>query len=313
VPRLGAEKTGPANDADHPLAVDARGVVKSFPAEKRYRHIVLHPFRVERRLALRGVSLTVACGETVALVGPNGAGKTTLLKILAGLLIPDEGDIIVQGDCSRANGRHSTEARLVISEERSFYWRLTGRQNLLFFGLLNGIDDHSPGGEIDQTLQQVGLGEFADLPFRHYSTGMKQRLALARGLLGNPALLLLDEPTRSLDADGKREIHELLHALNQQGVTLVVATHDHAEVTALDAQPETLEQPQTAAVDELSHGPGHTIHLVKQLMNLTDREHRGNPSMVPRLHGSGEVAWFALQAAPEHENQSVESLLLCGD
>jgi len=170
---------------------------------KRYRE--WHPFRRGRRartdtLALDRVSFSVDEGETVALLGPNGAGKTTLLKIIATLLYVSSGRVLIHGCDVRTD---SLRARrligLVTSDERSFYWRLTGRQNLTFFAALFGLARRSIGARVGALLDVTGLTEAGDRPFHTYSSGMKQRLAIARGLLADPRIVLYDEPTRSLD------------------------------------------------------------------------------------------------------------------
>jgi ABC-2 type transport system ATP-binding protein len=150
--------------------------------------------------SLRGVSFELREGETLGLLGPNGAGKTTLLKIIATLLYPTSGKVSLFG---RDVCEHPIWARrqlgLVTCDERSFYWRLTGRQNLSFFACLYGLGKRQGDERIEELLHILGLTDAAELPYLGYSSGMKQKMAIARGLLGNPLLALYDEPTRSLD------------------------------------------------------------------------------------------------------------------
>ncbi len=150
--------------------------------------------------ALQDVSFTVRQGETIGLLGPNGAGKTTLLKIIATLLYPGTGRVLLHGhdvleDPVTARGMMG----LVTCDERSFYWRLTGRQNLSFFGTLYGLSKRQTAERSEPLLETLGLSSAADRPYHTYSSGMKQKLAIARGLLAEPRLVLYDEPTRSLD------------------------------------------------------------------------------------------------------------------
>jgi len=150
--------------------------------------------------SLRGVSFELREGETLGLLGPNGAGKTTLLKIIATLLYPTSGKVTFFG---RDVCEHSIWARkqigLVTCDERSFYWRLTGRQNLSFFANLFGLNKKHADERIEELLGILGLTDAANSAYLGYSSGMKQKMAIARGLLTNPALALYDEPTRSLD------------------------------------------------------------------------------------------------------------------
>jgi ABC-2 type transport system ATP-binding protein len=150
--------------------------------------------------ALQDVSLEVGEGEMVGLLGPNGAGKTTLSKIIATLIYPSAGEVLlfgqeVRSDACAARGMMG----LVTCDERSFYWRLTGRQNLNFFGALYGVSKRDLADRSAELLATLDLSAAADRPYHSYSSGMKQKLAIARGLLSHPRLLIYDEPTRSLD------------------------------------------------------------------------------------------------------------------
>jgi ABC-2 type transport system ATP-binding protein len=187
-------------------------------------------------LALQAVSLEVSAGSIVGLLGPNGAGKTTLLKILAGLILPTAGTARVGGWDTRADERKVKGALgLMTSDERSFYWRLTGRQNLRFFGSLHGLHGRTLEERIRYLLHRLELEEPADKPFGDYSSGMKQRLAMARALLHDPPVLLLDEPTRSLDPISakhlRRFIADELHG--REGKALLLATHNLPEAEQL--------------------------------------------------------------------------------
>lgn len=163
--------------------------------------------------ALRDISFTVREGETVGLLGPNGAGKTTLLKIISSLLYPSSGRVLVQGlDLVKDSLKARSIMGLVTCEDRSFYWRLTGRQNLDFFANLYGIPRRKAVERVEILFETLGLAYAADRPFHSYSSGMKQKLAIARGLLGDPSLVLYDEPTRSLDPLSTQNIHQWILA-----------------------------------------------------------------------------------------------------
>jgi ABC-2 type transport system ATP-binding protein len=188
--------------------------------------------------ALTDVSLEVADGEVVCLMGENGAGKSTLLRILAGLLTPSTGRAQVAGeDVSQAGGGgdYRRKVALVVGDERSFMWALSGRQNLLFFGALHGLSRAQAAARADDLLDRVGLNGADHRRFAEYSRGMRQRLALARGLLGDPLVLLLDEPTLGLDPVGARDLRRFMReqVIRAEGRTALVASNDPAEVKML--------------------------------------------------------------------------------
>jgi ABC-2 type transport system ATP-binding protein len=184
-------------------------------------------------VALAGIDLEVRPGEVVALLGPNGAGKSTLLRILSTLLTPDGGSASV---CGVDVGSSPAEARkligVMIGDERSLYWRLSGRRNLLFYAALRGMGAAEAREVVGSLLARVGLTEGADRPVRGYSSGMRARLSLARALLGHPPVLLLDEPTRSLDPIAAVEFRELAGELAGEHRAVLTATHDLHEAVA---------------------------------------------------------------------------------
>lgn len=213
-------------------AIRVQGLKKSYPVVKRYREILLHPFRRKWVRALNGIDLDVRPGECFCLLGPNGAGKTTLIKILSTLVLPDEGNAFVNGhDVSREPNKIKSSIGYAINDERSFYWRLTGRQNLDFFAALNGLHSAQKRKKIEEVLNLTGLQEAADLRFNTYSTGMRQMMAFARVLLNEPKILFVDEPTRSLDPQAAQKIRKFLREdmVGKQGRTVFWATHNLAE------------------------------------------------------------------------------------
>jgi heme exporter protein A len=176
------------------------------------------------RAALDGVGFELAAGESLVVLGPNGAGKTTLLRILATLLRPTSGEVDVLG-CSLPREAWKLRGRVgYLGHEPLLYRDLTGRENLLFHARLHGIDGESAGARIDELLAAAGMSRRADERIAELSAGMRQRLAICRCVLHEPALLLLDEPDSNLDADGR----ELARALVGPGGgrTRVVVTHD---------------------------------------------------------------------------------------
>jgi len=183
--------------------------------------------------ALREVTLSVGRGEIFGLMGPNGAGKTTLLRLLATLLPPSRGGGRIGGaDLVRQAATVRRLVALASGEERGFYWRLSGRENLEFFAGVLGISPSAGRRRADEVLELVDLLPMAHQPVAQYSTGMRQRLGIARALLGTPAVLLLDEPTRSLDPMNALGVQTLVGRLAADwGTTVVLATHnlDEAE------------------------------------------------------------------------------------
>ena len=210
-------------------------VTMRFPKPRRYKDYVLMPFaKPEFATALKNISLEVKDGDRLALLGANGAGKTTLLKLVGGLLYPTEGKVTINGhDTTRANQRARKSVGFVLNEERSFYWRMTGRQNLQFFGALDNLRGEELDGKINELLVLVGMDQHADKPFGNYSSGMKQRLAIARGLISDPEILILDEPTRTLDPIAAIEMKELILEKIHGNRTLLIATHRLDEALSL--------------------------------------------------------------------------------
>ena len=216
-------------------AILVEEVWKSFPRRRPVKEVLSHPFRRPDRVsALEGVSLEVARGEIVGLLGPNGAGKTTLLKTLCGLVLPERGRVEVLGVPAGSNSL-ARVLGLVHGEERSFYWRLTARENLEFYARLHGIPTSRRAGLIDRLLERVRLLEDANRRFGDFSSGMRQRMAIARALLADPPVLLMDEPTRSLDPVSASELREWiadeLHRRDRKAI--LIATHNLKEAETL--------------------------------------------------------------------------------
>ncbi|MGD8805752.1 MAG: ABC transporter ATP-binding protein [Chloroflexota bacterium] len=212
------------------VAIETQQLSKTFHGSRGWRRAA-HNQRIP---AVAGVDLTVPAGELFGLLGANGAGKTTLVKILCSLILPDDGSATVAGHDLSQPGKIRQSVGLVVSDERSFYWRLTARQNLAFFAAMYDLRGRQAEGRIDQVLEQVELQPIADRAFSVLSAGMRQRLAMARSLLHRPQLLFLDEPSRSLDPVAKAHLHALIRQLNgEQGVTIFLITHDLGEAEAL--------------------------------------------------------------------------------
>jgi ABC-2 type transport system ATP-binding protein len=183
--------------------------------------------------ALQGVDLVVQAGEVVGLVGPNGAGKTTLIKIISTLLDATTGTATV-GGYNVMTDPVAVRQRigLVLADDRSLYWRLTGRQNLEFFGVMQGLGWREATRRADEMLARVGLADRDKLVFG-YSSGMRARLSIARAMLGRPPLLVLDEPTRALDPVATAAVGQLLRATAAEGVAVLLSSHRLDELEAV--------------------------------------------------------------------------------
>jgi ABC-2 type transport system ATP-binding protein len=213
--------------------LEVEHVSKRFEPPPRLLRLLSRVASPEPVQALTDVSLFVAPGEVVGLVGANGAGKTTLLHIVASLLEPTTGRVVIDGLEARTE---SIEVRrrlgIVIADDRGFYWRLTGRQNLALFGVLAGLPRAEADRRAGELLEEAGLAHRDRMVFG-YSSGMITRLHLARALLANPPLLLLDEPSRSLDPLVKKQVTRLLRRLADDGHAVLLSSHDLDEVVAI--------------------------------------------------------------------------------
>ena len=183
--------------------------------------------------ALRHATFSVEPGEVVGLVGPNGAGKTTLIKIIGTLLEPTSGRATLSGfDVVAQSMQVRERIGVVLADERGLYWRLSGRRNLELFGVLNGLTRTDARARAETLLDLVDLADRDKLVFG-YSSGMRTRLNLARALLTNPEVLVLDEPTRSLDPIAAEWVGDLLRRLADEGHAVLMASHRLDEVVAV--------------------------------------------------------------------------------
>jgi ABC-2 type transport system ATP-binding protein len=249
-------------------AVETKDLVKTFERGRRtiWQRIRREPDKRDRFSAVDGIDLVVEAGEIFGLLGPNGAGKTTTMKMLATLLIPTSGTIRVLGIDPLERPRE-VRARLgaMLSGERSLYWKLTGRENLEYFAALYHVPPSETKARIANVLAAVKLADRADDYVERYSTGMRQRLALARALLPNPPLVVLDEPTVGLDPQASRDLRDRVRELKAQGRTVLLTTHymeeadqlcdrvaiiDHGRIVALDT-PAALKR--TIRAEEVVH------------------------------------------------------------
>jgi ABC-2 type transport system ATP-binding protein len=258
-------------------AIRADNLTKIYVKRRSLREMARAPWgRAERVTALREVSFEARAGEIYGLIGPNGAGKTTLLKILACLVLPTEGSAHVRGaDVIRDDGAVRRSIGFATSDERSFYWRLTGRENLEFFARLYELDASTARRRTAELIKEVDLGEVADQQFMSISTGMKQRLAIARALLHDPPVLCLDEPTRSLDPIAAKHLRSFVsHRLKrEQGKAVLLATHNLQEAEEMCDRVAILDRGRIlrqGSVNEITSGLPGREHYVLNVADLSE-------------------------------------------
>lgn len=222
-------------------------------------------FRSEKRcvVALRDVTLEVRPGEIFGLLGPNGAGKTTLIKVITTLLIPTSGEAWVNGfNVQRDEDKVRASVGCMLMGERGLYWKLTGRENLEYFGALYHLSSAMRRRHAVETLDLLDLGDIADRTVETYSSGQKMKLAFGKALINDAPLLVLDEPTNTLDLPSASELRLIVRRLNAEGKTVIYTTHIMAEA-------ETLCD-RVAIID---HGQLLALGTVKDLKESLKRDH----------------------------------------
>ena len=264
---------------------------------------------VKENVAVADVSLQVPAGVVFGLLGPNGAGKTTTVRVLATLLAPTSGAARVLGfDVLRQGTEVRRRIGLILGGERGLYWRLTGKENLVYFASLNGIGPREAGRRADEQLERVGLAERGNSKVEQYSRGMKQRLHIARGLLTNPDVIFMDEPTMGLDPIAARELRRIVPELAREGKTVLLTTHYMAEADMLCERIAIINLGRIVAV-------GTPVEIKRgfsgiRVIDVTVREPRDAlvaelnrlPGVVRTEVGSdGAFQKFTLQAAPDAE------------
>jgi len=202
---------------------------------KRYGHV--H--------AVQGITFAVLPGEIFGFLGPNGAGKTTTIRILTGRAHPTSGEVRVLGHRQPAERERIKPLINLVFEEQNVYERLSATEDLRFFASLYGV----PRSRADEALDLVGLRDAAKRRAGTYSTGMKQRLLIARALLNRPRLLFLDEPTKGLDPAAARELRDLVRGLAREGTTVFLTTHFMEEADELCTRVAFLSEGRIVALD----------------------------------------------------------------
>jgi ABC-2 type transport system permease protein len=234
-----------------PFAIETQYLTKRYFKQTGWRNVFS---RHLDKPAVNGVTLQIKQEELFGLVGPNGAGKTTLIKMLATLVVPTSGVATVNGFSLDQELDIKRSVGLVTSDERSFYWRLTGQENLEFFAAMHGLNTKEAKSRCQEVIELVGLKDQIDKPFQKYSTGMKQRLSIARALIVYPKILFLDEPTKGLDPDATRDLHILIkeQLTRVSGITVLLTSHNLAEVQRLCDRVAIMSQGQIRACGNLN-------------------------------------------------------------
>jgi len=232
-------------------------VIENVTKVFRHRAVLFNWISKERggeTLALDNVSLTASPGETLVLLGPNGSGKTTLLKLISGMLLPDSGRISIKGMDTLGNSRQlRQEVAFAVASERSFFPRLTALETLDFFGALENIPRSLRRQRAQEVLHMVELSEYGDTLVMKFSAGLYQRLGIARAFLKRPSILLLDEPSRSLDPGAAGRLRRLLRRMSCTGCTVLLATHSFEDAVEVGDTLVMLRRGLIAAQGRLSH------------------------------------------------------------
>ncbi len=199
--------------------------------------------------AVRDISFSIAQGEIFGLLGPNGAGKSTTISMLAGLTQPTSGQIWVQGALMNGNLNQLKSKFGLVPQDLALYETLSARDNLSFFGQIYGLRGKNLANRVNSVLEIVQLTERADEPIKNYSGGMKRRVNLAAGLIHEPDILFLDEPTVGVDPQSRNAIFESVEMLNHAGLTVIYTTHYMEEAEHLCQRVAIMDHGQIIALD----------------------------------------------------------------
>lgn len=285
-------------------------------------------------VALDHVDLKIRTGELFGLLGPNGAGKTTLVKCLSTILIPDEGTAIINGfDIRKQTTLVRASLGMVIGGERTLYWKLTARDNLLYFASLYKMPRKKIKERVDELLGKMNLLDRADERLEDYSTGMRQKVAIARALLHDPSILLLDEPTLGLDPTFSRQIRNQIRELSKkEGKTVLLATHymeeadelcdriaiiNEGKIVAADT-PDRLKAmvKETELVEVICYNPPQNAEKyleslcpdVEIITLVRGEEAKGTPSRIKLIGGNAEKRIGTVVDALRKKNTQIISL-----
>ena len=252
--------------------------------------------------AVRGISLEIPAGETFGLLGPNGAGKTTTLSMLATLLTPTRGDVLVFGASAVSNPAEVRRRVGLAPQQISLYPTLTGQENLEFFAKLYGLAVAVRRQRVEQMLELVGLAPRRDDAVRTYSGGMQRRLNLACSMIHEPRLLLLDEPTAGVDPQARENLFEVIRQIASAGTTIIYTTHYIEEAERLCDRIAILDEGRIAAVGTLQEllglvGMGEVIEIRGAAIASRSSSLEALPDVVKVERDNGVVRLFVKSAA----------------
>ena len=252
--------------------------------------------------AVRGISFQIAQGEIYSLLGPNGAGKTTTISMLTGLLEPTEGDASVDGHSIRSDINRAKKVIGVVPQEIALYPTITGRENLSFWGKMYGMRGDDLEARIDSALEIAGLADRAGEKVENYSGGMKRRLNIAVGLLHEPKIIFMDEPTVGIDPQSRRRILDTVKELNQQGMAVLYTTHYMEEAEELSHRIGIIDHGELISEGTLSEltqmvGQYDTVQMHVETSEHTVDECAQALQKLERVHQSyGENGYLVVQA-----------------
>ena len=237
--------------------------------------------------ALDGVSFNVRKGEVFGLLGPNGAGKTTTIKILCTLIEPTSGDALVSGySITKDPQRARQSLGVMLTGDRTLYWKLTGRENLQYFAALYHMGRDQARKRIEFLLKLVGLEERQNTLVENYSTGMRIRLSFAKAILHEAPVLLLDEPTMSLDPQSARLIREIIQDLRKEGHAILLTTHYMDEADQLSDRVAVIDHGKIIAL-----APPAELKASVMKSEVVEIEAQNiDPVIVERIRGIGTVS-----------------------
>lgn len=232
---------------DSNIAIRIDGLKKTYVTKRKKG---LFKSELTEVQALKGIDLEIPSGEFFGLLGPNGAGKTTLIKCLTTLLLPTSGTFRVNGfDGLRESNKVRASIGAMLMGERGLYWKLTGLENLKYFSALYHIKPVIAKQRIKALVDELGLQDFIDRTVETYSSGQKMKIVFAKSLINEAPVLMLDEPTNTLDVKAARELRKMVKNLNTEGRTILYSTHIMSEADELCDRVAIIDQGRIIALD----------------------------------------------------------------